>query len=89
MDTNQKFDEATQRELQTFIEQEQAKARVQATTHQLTDMCWTKCITGSVSTRFSSSEAYCLQNCVDRFLDTSLFIVKKLDEQRRSMQGGQ
>lgn len=31
-----------QRELQSFIEQEQAKARVQATTHQLTDMCWTK-----------------------------------------------
>ncbi|GAB1522508.1 Mitochondrial import inner membrane translocase subunit tim8 [Rhizoctonia solani] len=77
MDANQKFDEATQRELQAFIEQEQAKARVQATTHQLTDMCWT------------NSEAYCLQNCVDRFLDTSLFIVKKLDEQRRSMQGGQ
>ncbi|CEL56768.1 Mitochondrial import inner membrane translocase subunit TIM8 OS=Cryptococcus neoformans var, neoformans serotype D (strain B-3501A) GN=TIM8 PE=3 SV=1 [Rhizoctonia solani AG-1 IB] len=63
MDANQKFDEATQRELQAFIEQEQAKARVQATTHQLTDMCWTKCVTGSISTRFSSSEAYCLQNC--------------------------
>lgn len=93
------------RELQSFIEQEQAKARVQATTHQLTDMCWTKyassssvmiklfnfgcrCVTGGISTRFSSSEAYCLQNCVDRFLDTSLFIVKKLEEQRKSMQGG-
>jgi import inner membrane translocase subunit TIM8 len=44
-------------------------------------------VTGSISTRFSSGEAYCLQNCVDRFLDTSLFIVKKLEEQRRNMQG--
>jgi hypothetical protein len=28
------------------------------------------------------SEASCLENCVDRFLDTSLYIVKQIEEQK-------
>jgi len=43
-----------------------------------------RCITGTVSGRFSRSEESCLVNCVDRFLDTSLFIVKKIEEQNKS-----
>lgn len=45
-----------------------------------------RCITGTPSTRFSRSEESCLVNCVDRFLDTSLFMVKKIEEQREQMQ---
>lgn len=41
-----------------------------------------RCVTGTPSTRFSRSEEGCLANCVDRFLDTSLFMVKKIEEQR-------
>ncbi|GAA93919.1 uncharacterized protein L969DRAFT_44268 [Mixia osmundae IAM 14324] len=78
------FDEATQRELQSFIEQQQAQARVQQSIHTFNDMCWTKCITGTPSNRFSSKEEQCLVNCVDRFLDSSLFIVKRLEEQRNA-----
>jgi len=77
-----KFDEATQKELANFLEQEQAKSRLQASVHKFTEQCWNKCVTGSISTRFSRGEEACLVNCVDRFLDTSLFIVKKLDEAR-------
>ncbi|EOR00873.1 hypothetical protein E3P92_00313 [Wallemia ichthyophaga] len=80
------MDEATQRELNTFVEQEQAKAKLQSSTHTFTEMCWNKCITGSISSRFSKSEESCLVNCVDRFLDTSLHIVKALDHQRQQMQ---
>ena len=43
-----------------------------------------RCITGTVSGRFSRNEESCLVNCVDRFLDTSLFIVKKIEEQNKS-----
>ncbi|KIO25223.1 hypothetical protein M407DRAFT_25446 [Tulasnella calospora MUT 4182] len=78
-----KFDDATKKELGEFLEQEQARARIQSSVLQYTDMCWTKCITGSVSTRFSRGEESCLLNCVDRFLDTSLFIVNKLEAQRK------
>jgi len=41
-----------------------------------------RCITGSPSARFSRSEESCLVNCVERFLDTSLFLVRKYDQGR-------
>ncbi|KAI0047801.1 hypothetical protein FA95DRAFT_1491972, partial [Auriscalpium vulgare] len=71
-----------QKELQTFLDREQAQARVQQSIHNLTSMCWDKCITSTPSTRFSRGEEGCLANCVERFLDTSLFIVNKIQEQR-------
>ncbi|KIM84608.1 hypothetical protein PILCRDRAFT_818187 [Piloderma croceum F 1598] len=80
-----KFDEATQKELATFLEQEQAQARVHSSIHQFTSMCWDKCITGTPSTSFSRNEVNCISNCVERFLDTSLFMVKKIEEQRQQL----
>ncbi|KAG8933565.1 Mitochondrial import inner membrane translocase subunit tim8 [Tulasnella sp. 419] len=85
MDGFDKFDDATKKELEAFLTQQQALAGFQQSVQKHTEMCWTKCVTGSISTRFSRGEESCLQNCVDRFLDSSLFIVKKLDEAR----GGQ
>ncbi|WOO80556.1 Mitochondrial import inner membrane translocase subunit TIM8 [Vanrija pseudolonga] len=76
------FDAATQAELRDFIEQEQTKAKIQASVHELTDRCWKTCITGGISSKFSKSEASCLENCVDRFLDTSFYIVKQIEQQQ-------
>ncbi|KAL7421027.1 Mitochondrial import inner membrane translocase subunit tim8 [Cryptotrichosporon argae] len=77
------FDAATQAELRDFIEQEQAKAKIQASVHELTDRCWKTCMPGSISgVKFTKSEASCLENCVDRFLDTSLYIVKQIEQQK-------
>jgi len=77
-----KFDEATQKELQTFLEKEQAQMKLHQKVFELTSTCWDKCITGTPSTRFSRSEEGCLANCVERFIDTSKFFVQKLEEQR-------
>ncbi|KAF4572729.1 Mitochondrial import inner membrane translocase subunit tim8 [Pleurotus pulmonarius] len=77
-----KFDEATQKELNTFLETAQAQARLQSTISTLTSTCWDKCITGTPSTRFSRGEESCLANCVERFLDTSIYLVGRLEEQR-------
>ncbi|KAG1773123.1 Tim10/DDP family zinc finger-domain-containing protein [Suillus occidentalis] len=79
---NFKFDEATQKELTTFLEREQAQARVNSTVHNLTSMCWDKCVTGTPGSRFARGEESCLLNCVDRFMDTSLFIIKTIEGQR-------
>jgi len=79
-----KLDDATQKELATFLEREQAQARVQSSIHNFTSMCWDKCITGTPSTRFSRGEESCLSNCVERFLDSSIFIVKKIEQQREN-----
>jgi len=83
-DTVGNFDEATRKELAIFMENEQAQARVHQSIHSLTSLCWDKCVPGTPSTRFSSSESNCLSNCVDRFLDTSLFLVRKIEEQRQA-----
>ncbi|KAG2754536.1 hypothetical protein CY34DRAFT_797119 [Suillus luteus UH-Slu-Lm8-n1] len=79
---NFKFDEATQKELTTFLEREQAQARINSTVHNLTSMCWDKCVTGTPGSRFARGEESCLLNCVDRFMDTSLFIIKTIEGQR-------
>jgi import inner membrane translocase subunit TIM8 len=68
------LDAASQAELQKFLEQENSKARVQSQVHQFTTLCWEKCVT-KIGNRLSSSDEQCLTNCVERFLDTSIFIV--------------
>ncbi|KAF5382885.1 hypothetical protein D9757_006354 [Collybiopsis confluens] len=77
-----KFDEATQKELATFLEKEQTQAKLQSTIHNFTNMCWDKCITSTPSTRFSRGEESCLYSCVDRFLDSSIYLVKQIQERR-------
>ncbi|RIB26639.1 Tim10/DDP family zinc finger-domain-containing protein [Gigaspora rosea] len=78
---NPDFDEASQKELAKFLEGENAKMRLQQSIHTFTDLCWDKCIT-KVSNKIDRGEETCLVNCVERFLDTSLFIVKRLEEIR-------
>ncbi|KAF9454893.1 hypothetical protein P691DRAFT_654855, partial [Macrolepiota fuliginosa MF-IS2] len=58
--------------------------RIQSTIHQLTSTCWDKCITSAPGNSFSRSEASCLVNCVERFLDTSLYLVNQIQNKRVS-----
>ncbi|KAF7319977.1 Mitochondrial import inner membrane translocase [Mycena kentingensis (nom. inval.)] len=78
------FDEASKKELQTFLESKQAEARLQQTVQGLVNTCWDKCVTSIPGTRFSRGEETCLVNCVERFLDTSIFMVRRIEEQRAS-----
>ncbi|RXK38458.1 mitochondrial import inner membrane translocase subunit TIM8 [Tremella mesenterica] len=76
------FDAASKKELEDYIDQQQAKAKIQAQVHDLTQRCWNTCVTGGISSKFSRGEASCLENCVDRFLDSSLYLVKQLEAQQ-------
>ncbi|KAG0267921.1 Mitochondrial import inner membrane translocase subunit tim8 [Actinomortierella ambigua] len=80
----QQFDEAAQRELSKFLEAEQAKARLQQSIHTFCDLAFDKCVT-KIGNKLDRSEEACLANTVDRFLDTSLFIVRRLEETKGSM----
>ncbi len=53
-------------ELQTFLDAEQAKARVQSSIHTFTDRCWDQCIKSSIGSSFGRGEEACLSNCVER-----------------------
>lgn len=55
-----------------------------AAVHNLTDICWTKCVTGSIkSGTLDKSEETCARNCVDRFLDANFLVIKQLEGMRR------
>jgi import inner membrane translocase subunit TIM8 len=68
---------AAQQEFSNFLEQENQKAAVQAVIAKLTELCWDKCVQKPGS-KLSNSEAECLSNCAERFLDTSLFIMQRM-----------
>jgi import inner membrane translocase subunit TIM8 len=72
-------DEAAQRELQQFIQIEEQKARFQQQIHQFTDMCWDKCI-AKIGNKLDRNDENCLGNCVERFLDTGMVLVKRLEQ---------
>lgn len=54
--------------------------------HSLTDVCFRKCITGKISAgKLDRSEEPCMQNCVDRFMDANLVVIKNLEQMRTHM----
>ncbi|KAJ7786032.1 hypothetical protein B0H16DRAFT_1295574 [Mycena metata] len=77
-----------QKELAVFLEKQQAEARLHQSIHNFTGIWFVPCVTGTPSTRFSRGEESCLSNCVERFLDTSLFMVRKIEEQRSALENG-
>lgn len=51
--------------------------------HNLTDICWTKCVTSTIkSGKLDKSEESCAKNCVDRFLDANFAVIKQLENMR-------
>ena len=65
-------------EIARFLQIEQQKARFQANVHQFTGVCWSKCV-DKPGPRLDPKTETCLKNCVERFLDTTNFIVNRLD----------
>lgn len=72
------IDPALQRQLLA----ESEKAKFQLLVHNLTETCWDKCM-DKPSYRLDSRTETCLQNCVQRFIDSSNFIINRLEELRK------
>lgn len=54
-----------------------------AAVHNLTDVCFKKCITANISSaKLERQEESCGRNCVERFLDANLSVVKHLESLR-------
>ncbi|KAI5864631.1 Tim10/DDP family zinc finger-domain-containing protein [Durotheca rogersii] len=79
-----KLNEKDKAELRQFLNNENQKARVQATVHSLTDICFKKCITSTVRNgKLDRSEEGCMANCADRFIDVSQLTMKHLQSLRQ------
>jgi len=71
-------------ELRQFLSNEQQRHLLHQQTHTLTEMCWKKCITGTVrGAKLDKTEEGCMANCVERFLDLNLVTIKHLGNQWR------
>ncbi|KAJ4175085.1 Mitochondrial import inner membrane translocase subunit tim8 [Fusarium falciforme] len=70
-------------ELRQFLANEQQRSQIQAQTHSLTQMCWNKCVQGSIkNNKLDKGEETCLANCVERFLDVNYLTMKHLNGMR-------
>ncbi|KAL9004531.1 MAG: hypothetical protein Q9188_002657 [Gyalolechia gomerana] len=81
-----KLSDTERRDLEQQLGNEMQKAKIQESIHNLTDICWTKCITGGISSgQMSGKEESCAQNCVERFLDANTAVLKHLETMRGEM----
>lgn len=50
--------------------------------HEFTDRCWDQCLKNDTlsSHGLESKQETCLSRCVERFLDTGIVLVKKMQE---------
>lgn len=52
--------------------------------HSLTDMCFRKCVTSKISAgKLDRSEEPCVMNCVDRYMDANMTVIKHLEQMRQ------
>lgn len=72
------LDDGSKKDIMTFLESENSKQKVQMSIHQFTNICFKQCIPSVNNADLSAQEEQCLNNCVNRFLDTNIRIVKGL-----------
>ncbi|RNA08111.1 mitochondrial import inner membrane translocase subunit Tim8 A [Brachionus plicatilis] len=63
-------------ELARFVAEMEQSSRMKKTAEKLTLECWDLCVTNPNVSRFDGKTESCLVNCVERFIDSSTFIVK-------------
>ncbi len=62
-----------------FFQTPPPKKTKKSAVHSITDRCWSKCITGRISSgNLESGEEKCAANCVERFLDLNVSVVRQL-----------
>ena len=68
-------------QMQRFIAAETQKQKFQQLVHSLTEQCWDTCMTGTPGQKLDRKTESCFCNCVDRFLDTSNFVVNRMEKE--------
>jgi mitochondrial import inner membrane translocase subunit TIM8 len=65
-----------------WVQEEKTKAMTNEFVAKITDVCWDKCITGSIGSSFSRSEASCLSNCAKRYAELKMLTMQKFTSGR-------
>ncbi|KAL6850883.1 Mitochondrial import inner membrane translocase subunit tim8 [Amphichorda felina] len=79
----EKLNDQDKAELRQFLGNQQQRSQIQSQTHQLTQICWTKCVSGNIKGgKLDKNEEGCLSNCVNRFMDLNFLTMKHLNSMR-------
>eukprot|EP00092_Neocalanus_flemingeri_P082718 GFUD01103678.1.p1 GENE.GFUD01103678.1~~GFUD01103678.1.p1 ORF type:complete len:119 (-),score=52.87 GFUD01103678.1:73-429(-) len=71
-------------DIQAQVAMEQQKLQFMNQVHHLNETCWDLCV-GNPSSSLSGREETCLNNCVDRFIDTTLLITNRFAQLAQKM----
>jgi len=71
--------------MQFWLNNEQKKIELQSYINDLTKKCWDRCNV-RISNSLGSGELNCINNCVERFLDSSSFIARELPARAQALQ---
>merc|ERR1719154_1045874 len=74
-------------ELQKFIMMQSQQAQLRESIHKLNDTCWETC-TVSADSKLGSRTETCLSNCVERFIDASVFMTNRFAQLLQKNAGG-
>lgn len=67
-------------ELARFVEQVEQNARMDLIKQKLTGQCWDLCVTNANVSKFDSKTETCLTNCVERFIDTNVYMLNEFSK---------
>lgn len=82
MDAQKKVDP----QLLSFIQEETNRQKFAGMVHVLTDQCWDVCLGNDrPAAKMDSRQQTCLNNCVNRFVDASTFLMQRLGQMGNQM----
>ena len=67
-------------ELSRFILEMEQTQRLKKATEKMTHDCWDLCVSNANVSKFDSRTESCLANCVERFIDSSTYIVEQFSK---------
>jgi mitochondrial import inner membrane translocase subunit TIM8 len=72
-------------QLARFVEEMEQQVKYKQIVEKLTSQCWDLCVSNPSVSKFDSRTESCLSNCVERFLDTSTFIVNEFSKKNQNL----
>lgn len=75
-------------ELARFVAEMEQGERLKKATYKMANDCWDLCVTNPNVSRFDSKTESCLVNCVERFIDSSSYIMTAFANKAKEMGAG-
>jgi import inner membrane translocase subunit TIM8 len=72
-------------QLMQFVQQMEQEQRLKKQSEKLTVECWDLCVSNPGVAKFDYKTEQCLMNCVDRFIDSSTFLLRQFSGKAQSL----